>query len=1436
MAEPTSLITRRVFVNSLRFIAILIAILIQPPIAVRAVTIASDDFDYAVGSAAPMNGGTGWGEAWKGSDGTTAAALNLSAGNLDPLGQSNAGTSNSLVTNGNIYFRALSAQAAAAVAAQSTGNGEVWISFTAQQTTAASGYGSVTLWNAGSTNFADANTNYSLMLGRNQYDKGNWSWTDVTTVGAGGLGTVPVTTAVRYVMRLAFQSTQTVATMYIFTASSQVGADITSSTPATTVSGNIANSSGNRPVFDRIRLSGNNGITFDSLRIGTSFSEVMPVAVPVAPTIATQPNAATITEYGSYTFSVQATGTAPLSYQWKKDGQSLSGQTSATLALTNIATTDAGSYLVTVSNAQGSVDSNPAQLTVVPYSRDLTEAPNLIARVLPSEADRFIVQFIPPANGFDVFEIDGQGDQIILRGNTSVSVASALNRYLTDYCHCHVSRNGNQLALPVPLPVVTQKLRVVSPHRVRFFFNPCTFGYTSAWWNWSKWEREIDILAMEGVNVAQVTPGVEEVFRETLRDHFGYTDDQVCAWLCPPSHLPWMLLSNIYGFGGPVPGGLVDARATLGRQICDRMRALGMAPMVQGFYGMVPQDFQTRFPAADVRAQGTWSAGFQRPNMLNPTDPLFDTFTTYYAQAVQDVFGPVKFLAADPFHEGGNTTGIDLAAASRAVLAGISKVDPQATWVLEAWGSNPIQTMLDAVDKQRLLVLDLNCTTTENWRSRNAFNNTPWVWCAIQNFGGNTGMDASLAKLASMPVAALNDPGRGPMAGIGMVPEGSYTIPSAYEMLFSNSWSATAPDVTTWAHEYASRRYGTRQAALEAAWDLRLQSSDGPAAGAQEPHNSIICARPGLSTSLLARTWASTNIPYYAPTLAQAWKKMLEAAPQAGTSDGYRFDLADITRQVLCDLATRHQRMLAASYAANDAAGVHAHGDRILAIIADLDSLCATRPEWLLGTWLNDARSWGPVPADQDLCEHNARLLITTWGNSISELNDYANREWSGLLSGFYLPRWQQYLTALYAAVDQGTTFNESAVRSQIGAWELMWTNGHETYPTTPVGDTVSIATALWTKYGAEAVSTFDMTSKAIGSTWTPSDCSASPEIWTRASGEINAPGIWCLTFQYTSGSNALQIDDVDLYDGATLIDRDTHPGWTGIATYDNHYYFRVASTPANPVLTIIANGAGGANSNGTITLSRCAVSDLSGGWTPANCSTARLVWRQDVSGAVQGDGDYQVTAAFTSGTSTLTIDRAWVEQNGVVRAIAVSNQILNASNPTADWTLSVSGFVPSQPVTLYLATGSADSTGSSGTITITPPAANEAGDSVSWQRWCVDHGIDPTQPNHDSTGNGIPDVIKFLQGFNSGTPDVGQILTLAPSGQITLRMKDHLTGVDIRIESSADLQNWAEDDSLVFIDQVQQQTNDGDVIARSYQMTTSDACRFYRLRASLLP
>jgi pectate lyase len=97
----------------------------------------------------------------------------------------------------------------------------------------------------------------------------------------------------------------------------------------------------------------------------TSTTAVLSVPTgPVAPAITSQPASQTVVTGGSALFGVIATGTAPLSYQWYKDGSLISGATTSSLSLSNVQHADAGGYSVVVTNAAGTATSNTAALAV----------------------------------------------------------------------------------------------------------------------------------------------------------------------------------------------------------------------------------------------------------------------------------------------------------------------------------------------------------------------------------------------------------------------------------------------------------------------------------------------------------------------------------------------------------------------------------------------------------------------------------------------------------------------------------------------------------------------------------------------------------------------------------------------------------------------------------------------------------------------------------------------------------------------------------------------------------------------------------------------------------------------------------------------------------------------------------------------------------------
>jgi alpha-N-acetylglucosaminidase len=206
-----------------------------------------------------------------------------------------------------------------------------------------------------------------------------------------------------------------------------------------------------------------------------------------------------------------------------------------------------------------------------------------------------------------------------------------------------------------------------------------------------------------------------------------------------------------------------------------------------------------------------------------------------------------------------------------------------------------------------------------------------------------------------------------------------------------------------------------------------------------------------------------------------AWAKLDEAAGALRERDTYRYDLVDVARQGLVDLSIPLQHDIAAAYARGDRVALQAAADRFLTLTDDLDALLGTRREFLLGAWLEDAKRWAGTPDERHQYERNARLLVTVWGPSdgnAAMLFDYSNRQWSGLISGYYRVRWQKFLAYLLAQPMDGSRFDDKGVYTSYGRpgddvspfyrelarWEGAWCEGTERYSDRPAGDSVEVA------------------------------------------------------------------------------------------------------------------------------------------------------------------------------------------------------------------------------------------------------------------------------------------------------------------------------------------------------------------------------------------
>ncbi len=165
----------------------------------------------------------------------------------------------------------------------------------------------------------------------------------------------------------------------------------------------------------------------------------------------------------------------------------------------------------------------------------LASSNQLIKRVLPQRHQSFVTESIASLNGRDVFEIESQNSKIVLRGSSGVALASAFYHYLSEYAHCQITWNGTNLKLPATLPAVKGKIKKETPYDYRYYLNYCTFNYSMSWWDWPRWEKEIDWMALHGINMPLAITG-EEYTWYLLYKEMGFSDEELKGFF-PARHI-----------------------------------------------------------------------------------------------------------------------------------------------------------------------------------------------------------------------------------------------------------------------------------------------------------------------------------------------------------------------------------------------------------------------------------------------------------------------------------------------------------------------------------------------------------------------------------------------------------------------------------------------------------------------------------------------------------------------------------------------------------------------------------------------------------------------------------------------------------------------------------------------------------------------------------
>ena len=684
---------------------------------------------------------------------------------------------------------------------------------------------------------------------------------------------------------------------------------------------------------------------------------------------------------------------------------------------------------------------------------------DLLERIDPGASKKFIIQVKKGSSDF--FELDQKGDKVVIRGNNYVNIATGLNWYLKYYAGIHLSWNGMTAELPESLPKVSTPVRKETNLSLRYDFNYCTYSYTMAFWDWERWEKEIDWMALHGINLPLAVVGQECVWKNML-EKLGYSKEEINKFIAGPAFLAWWAMNNLEGWGGPNPDSWYTQQEALQKKILKRMREYGIEPVFPGYSGMVPHDANQKL-GLNVTEPKLWN-GFTRPAFLLPTDSRFKEIAALYYKEQEKLFGKANYYSMDPFHELEDAGSVDFDAAGKAVLHAMKAVNPKATWVIQGWTENPRPEMIKNLNNGDILILDLfsECRPMWGipsiWKREKGYEQHDWLFCMLENFGGNIGLHGRMDQLLNNFYLTKNNPLAAHLKGIGLTMEGSENNPVMFELMCELPWRPEKFTKEEWLKGYIKARYGTYDETVAKAWDILANGIYNCPFGnnQQGTHESIFCGRPSLN-NFQASSWSKME-NYYDPTTTEdAARLMLEVADKYKGNNNFEYDLVDIVRQSLSDRGRIVYNQTVADFKSFDKKSFAAHSQEFLNILLAQDRLLATRSEFRVGRWIEQARNLGTTPEEKDLYEWNARVQITTWGDRVCAndggLRDYAHKEWNGILKDFYYKRWAAYWQTLQDVLDE-----KPMVELDYYAMEEPWTVAHNPYPAKGEGDCISVA------------------------------------------------------------------------------------------------------------------------------------------------------------------------------------------------------------------------------------------------------------------------------------------------------------------------------------------------------------------------------------------
>lgn len=589
----------------------------------------------------------------------------------------------------------------------------------------------------------------------------------------------------------------------------------------------------------------------------------------------------------------------------------------------------------------------------------------LVKRIAPGKEKHFQFVLEPGKNKRNYFEVSTYKERIRIKGNSYISMASGLDWYLKNYCGVSYANCDSILPLPDVLP---------KPQERTYKETYMQIGYTGydagqrLFWNWQDWEKEIDRMALSGINVCPVWTGTESVWKEFLSD-CSLDEKAICQYL----------------FGtDQTPEGWLKGQENLQKKIIRRMQNLGISPVYRAFTGTVPQSMTEGKPNIITVSAYTAENISRKETTISADDPLFAQLAKKWYGSYEKVYGTAPFYW-------GSTSGQDFPSDIQKCL---QKSNPEANWIIPA--DSYVQKGISTQGLDRPKTLLLYPESRALWKTLGATKDISWVW-AWNETSDAPETALTLREALSQPEQASNNPETASqIQGVGTQTSCSQNAPLSYFLISNRRWQPELISIREETEQFLKLRYAYSDSTAVNPW-IRLSEVER----GYDPAQSFLCQKPAMNL-LEASAEDSLTEAGYCKQISESLTDLLTLKEHCTGNANYHRDLVRITALFLEKKSQQLYRQIENDFQTRNAEQMAAHQQEFLNLIHRADSLRAFVPDLCWEHWM--------AHADQNQKGKETGDIL--WYKSLLRKQEQVSGKvpaLNGILSAYCAPRWELF-------------------------------------------------------------------------------------------------------------------------------------------------------------------------------------------------------------------------------------------------------------------------------------------------------------------------------------------------------------------------------------------------------------------------------------------